>query len=130
MTRRIKAVDPARNRHRRLCWTLSLALLAQLLIPIQAHTAWQTGPDGRPIMICTLQGTQPHRRDAEPGDANDALRSSAVRFSLLLAEAVPKPTASLTAPTLIARSAPIDRRAVSLASAGVPRRSIRAPPSI
>ena len=130
MIRRIESVDRARTGHRGLSWTLCLALLAQLLIPVQAHTTWQTGPDGRVIMICTLAGIQPLRSDVEPDDASPALRSSAVLLSLLLADAVPKPTTSLAAPTLIARLAPIDRRAVSLTDARVRRASIRAPPSV
>lgn len=75
-----------------LAWGLVCLLVAQLLFPIQAHTAWAVQADGEVLQICTLAGVQsvpvppavPGQADPEPAD----WRNAACSFSQLMADLV------------------------------------------
>ena len=73
-----------------LGWVLTYLLLAQALIPIQAHTQWATTLEGMVVVICTLQG----ERSAVLGEGTedtqilDEYRSPACVFSSLLGATV------------------------------------------
>lgn len=84
------ALATQRRRSRGLIsWLLSYVLLAQALIPIQAHTQWVTDSEGIVVVICTLQGerTAVIGGDKEDTDSLDEYRSPACVFSSLLGSA-------------------------------------------
>jgi hypothetical protein len=80
-----------------LAWGLVCLLVAQLLFPIQAHTAWAVQADGEVLQICTLAGVQsvpvtpgdPAQADPERAD----WRNAACSFSQLMADLVTPATA-------------------------------------
>jgi len=71
---------------------LLLSLLAQLLLPVQAHTRWHVDDRGRLVELCTLQGVQSVLIDPDSGLPQpvqpDPGFSPAMAFSALLAHAV------------------------------------------
>lgn len=83
-----------RGEYRRawLC-LMSLLLLAQVLLPIQAHTRWAVNDQGQVIELCTLHGSvmMTLTRDGKPQPAAQPQqddRTAAMSFSLLLAGAL------------------------------------------
>jgi hypothetical protein len=82
-----------------LSWVLAYLLLAQALIPIQAHTQWATTPDGIVVVICTLQGERSAvlGGDTEDTQMLDEYRSPACVFSSLLGSTIASD--SITEPT-------------------------------
>jgi hypothetical protein len=73
-----------------LSWLLSYVLIAQALIPMQAHTQWVTDPEGMVVIICTLQGERTAVIAEAPEDTNalDEYRSPACAFSSLIGSTV------------------------------------------
>lgn len=128
MTRSAGLFYPAPALRRPLTWLLSIGLLGQLLVPLQAHTAWRPDAGGRLVMICTLQGAEPHRTDPDEQPAGNTPRTPAVLLSLLLGDAAPGAAIALPPPRLIARAAPRARRADSVIEPSTRRPTIRAPP--
>lgn len=83
-------------RRARWVWLLCLSLLAQALIPVQAHSRWQQDADGRVVVICTLQGTRtlhldPATGQPQPADSHSG-HSPAMAFAGVLAHAAPAPS--------------------------------------
>jgi len=70
---------------------LLLSLLAQLLLPVQAHSRWHVDDHGRLVELCTLQGMQSVLIDPDSGVPQplqpDPGFSPAMAFSALLAHA-------------------------------------------
>ena len=84
-----------------ISWVLAYLLLAQALIPIQAHTQWATTPDGMVVVICTLQGERSAVLGVDTEDTQilDEYRSPACVFSSLLGATVASD--SITEPTAL-----------------------------
>lgn len=72
-------------------WLLSLSLLGQALLPMQAHSHWQRDGSGRVVVLCTLQGSRTVRlQDGDDRRATDQRQqdhSPAMAYSALLAHA-------------------------------------------
>lgn len=106
-----------------LLWTLCGLLLAQQLLPLQAHTRWRSDGHGHVQAVCTLQP------DAPAGAGDDAAqRAAAVVFSDLMSGSLPTP--AFSAPLLAGRPlfTPASPWREVAQAAAVPS-GIRAPPS-
>ena len=90
---------------RALAWALSIALVAQVLVPLQSHTRFAADESGQVVLICTLAGNKTISldeflgRDAPVDDAGlDEIHNPAMLFSQLLAENVSGLTELLVRP--------------------------------
>lgn len=114
-------------------WLLSLSLLGQVLLPVQAHTRWQRDAGGQLIELCTLQGTRAVRVDPHSGAplpaTTDVGHSPAMAFSAVLDHATPPGMVSWQAPLGCFAPPPAGRAPPAHLAPDLPDALIRGPPT-